>query len=49
MKNKYPIIESWNGENEMVSPLSFSQQIPQVFKNVEKVKQKGIKRCFLVF
>ena len=49
MKNKYPIIESWNGENEIVSPLSFSQQIPQVFKNVEQVKQKGIKRCFLVF
>ena len=45
----YPILSNYNGKNEIVSPQSFAKHMPDSFKEVEKIKQKGIHRAYLIF
>ena len=46
---EYPILSNYNGKNEIVTPQSFASHVPDAFKNVEKVKNKGIHRAYLIF
>lgn len=44
-----PILMNCSGKNEIVTPESFATHVPEAFKNVEYVKNKGIHRAYLIF
>ncbi len=44
-----PIIECCEGKDEYTSAIQFANHFPEMFKNVERVKSKGIKRCYFIF
>ena len=46
---KFPIISCCDGDEEITSPQQFADHAATEFENVEKVKQKGIKRCYIIF
>lgn len=46
---KFPIISCCDGDEEITSPQQFADHAASEFENVEKIKQKGIKRCYIIF
>lgn len=49
MKDFYPIIECCDGENEFISPEGYAKSHPDDYVNVEYVKNKQIKRAYIIF
>ncbi len=44
-----PIIEECDGNEEYTSARQFAEHFPDMFKNVNEVKQKGIHKCYIIF
>ena len=45
----YPIISNGSGNDEIASPFKYAENKPWLFKHVALVKQKQIKRCYIIF
>lgn len=46
---EYPILMNYNGKNEIVTPQTFASHVPEEFKNVKKIKNKGIHKACIIF
>lgn len=49
MKNFCPILSYCDDTEELTTPKQFAEHVPEEFINIEYVKSKGIKRCFIIF
>ncbi len=46
---KFPITTCCDGNEEITSAEQFAMHAADAFVNVDKIKQKGIKRCYIIF
>ena len=46
---EFPILSHCDGDEELVTAKQFAQHVPAEFKNIDYVKSRNIKRCFMIF
>lgn len=49
MKEFIPILQCFDGKNEIATPQKFATHVPDAFRNVKQIKEKGIHRAYIIF